>query len=62
MTAGLYVGQLIFAGIFDRHPGLRFCFAETRIGWGRKRAALFSWQRSASIYLDEMMRLKRGGV
>jgi predicted TIM-barrel fold metal-dependent hydrolase len=33
MTAALYVAQLIFSGVFDRHPGLRFCFAETRIGW-----------------------------
>jgi len=33
MTAGLYVAQLIFSGVFDRHPELRFCFAETRIGW-----------------------------
>ena len=29
---------------------------------GRKRAALFSWTRSARLYLDEMMRSKRGGV
>ena len=27
---------------------------------GRKRAALFSWQRSARLYLDEMMRLRAG--
>lgn len=33
MTVAVYIGQLIFAGVFDRHPGLRFCFAETRIGW-----------------------------
>lgn len=33
MTAALYIGQLIFAGVFDRHSGLRFMFAETRIGW-----------------------------
>jgi predicted TIM-barrel fold metal-dependent hydrolase len=33
MTAALYVAQLIFSGVFERHPGLRFCFAETRIGW-----------------------------
>jgi len=33
MTAGLYIGQLIFSGVFDRHPSLHFCFAETRIGW-----------------------------
>lgn len=33
MTAAVYVGQLIFAGVFERHPELRFSFAETRIGW-----------------------------
>ena len=33
MTVAVHIGQLIFAGVFDRHPGLRFCFAETRIGW-----------------------------
>jgi predicted TIM-barrel fold metal-dependent hydrolase len=33
MTVALYIGQLIFAGVFDRHPNLRFMFAETRIGW-----------------------------
>src|SRR5438128_1159586 len=33
MTVALHVAQLIFAGVFDRHPNLRFCFAETRIGW-----------------------------
>lgn len=33
MTAALYIAQLIFSGVFDRHPELRFCFAETRIGW-----------------------------
>jgi glycosyltransferase involved in cell wall biosynthesis len=27
---------------------------------GRKRAALFSWRRSARLYLDEMMRLRGG--
>jgi len=40
------------------NPSLRTALAEK----GRKRAALFSWQRSARIYLDEMMRLRRGGV
>ena len=29
---------------------------------GRKRAALFSWKRSALLYLDEMKRLKRGNA
>jgi predicted TIM-barrel fold metal-dependent hydrolase len=33
MTVAVYAAQLIFAGTFDRHPNLRFCFAETRIGW-----------------------------
>jgi hypothetical protein len=26
---------------------------------GRKRATLFSWNRSAQVYLDEMLRLPR---
>jgi len=33
MTVAKYIGELIFSGVFDRHPDLRFCFAETRIGW-----------------------------
>ncbi|HEY3116714.1 MAG TPA: amidohydrolase family protein [Chloroflexota bacterium] len=33
MTVAVHIGYLIFAGVFDRHPDLRFCFAETRIGW-----------------------------
>jgi len=33
MTVAVHIAQLIFSGVFDRHPGLRFCFAETRIGW-----------------------------
>ena len=33
MSVAPYIGQLIFSGVFDRHPGLRFCFGETRIGW-----------------------------
>jgi len=33
MTAGLPIAQLIFSGVFERHPSLRFCFAETRVGW-----------------------------
>jgi glycosyltransferase involved in cell wall biosynthesis len=39
-------------------PGLRAAMAAK----GRKRAALFSWTRSARVYLDEMMCLKRGEV
>ena len=27
------LGQLIFSGVFERHPKLRFCFGETRVGW-----------------------------
>jgi uncharacterized protein len=33
MTVSNSIGQLIFAGVFERYPSLRFCFAETRIGW-----------------------------
>jgi predicted TIM-barrel fold metal-dependent hydrolase len=33
LQAGLPLGQLIFSGVFERHPSLKFCFAETRIGW-----------------------------
>jgi predicted TIM-barrel fold metal-dependent hydrolase len=33
MTVALPIAQLIFAGVFDRHPRLHFCFGETRIGW-----------------------------
>ena len=33
MTVSHAIGQLIFAGVFERYPNLRFCFAETRIGW-----------------------------
>ncbi|HZT08388.1 MAG TPA: amidohydrolase family protein [Chloroflexota bacterium] len=33
MTVALPIAQLIFSGVFERHPTLRFCFAETRIGW-----------------------------
>jgi len=40
------------------NAGLRAAMAAK----GRKRAALFSWRRSARLYLDEMMRLERGGV
>jgi glycosyltransferase involved in cell wall biosynthesis len=42
----------------SRNEGLRASMAAK----GRKRAALFSWKRSARLYLDEMMRLKRGAV
>ena len=27
------VAQLVFSGAFERHPNLRFCFAECRVGW-----------------------------
>jgi glycosyltransferase involved in cell wall biosynthesis len=40
------------------NAGLRAAMAEK----GRKRAALFSWTRSARLYLDEMLRLKRDDV
>jgi uncharacterized protein len=33
MTVALPIAQLIFSGVFERHPTLKFCFAETRIGW-----------------------------
>lgn len=33
MTVSNAIGQLIFAGVFERYPSLQFCFAETRIGW-----------------------------
>jgi predicted TIM-barrel fold metal-dependent hydrolase len=33
LQAGLPLGQLIFSGVFERHPALKFCFAETRVGW-----------------------------
>src|SRR5262249_16741986 len=33
LQAGLPLGQLIFSGVFERHPSLKFCFAETRVGW-----------------------------
>jgi len=33
MTVAHGIAQLIFAGVFERYPTLRFCFAETRIGW-----------------------------
>jgi predicted TIM-barrel fold metal-dependent hydrolase len=33
LQAGLPLGQLIFSGVFERHPNLRFCFGETRVGW-----------------------------
>ena len=32
-TVSNAIGQLIFAGVFERYPSLQFCFAETRIGW-----------------------------
>jgi glycosyltransferase involved in cell wall biosynthesis len=35
------------------NPGLRGTMAEQ----GRKRAALFSWRRSAQLYLDEILRI-----
>jgi predicted TIM-barrel fold metal-dependent hydrolase len=33
MTVALPIALLIFSGVFERHPNLHFCFAETRIGW-----------------------------
>jgi len=33
MTVALPIANLIFSGVFERHPTLKFCFAETRIGW-----------------------------
>jgi predicted TIM-barrel fold metal-dependent hydrolase len=27
------IAQLVLAGVFERHPGLRIFFAETRLGW-----------------------------
>ena len=33
MTVALPIAHLIFSGVFERHPALRFCFAETRVGW-----------------------------
>jgi len=33
MSVALYIAQMIFSGVFDRHPELHFTFAETRIGW-----------------------------
>jgi len=32
-SIGPHLAQLIFSGVFDRHPRLRYCFAETRLGW-----------------------------
>jgi glycosyltransferase involved in cell wall biosynthesis len=42
----------------SRNEGLR----ESMAARGRKRAALFSWKRSARLYLDEMMRLTQCAV
>jgi glycosyltransferase involved in cell wall biosynthesis len=39
----------------SKNPDLRATMAAR----GRKRAALFSWKRSAQLYLDEMLRLQR---
>ena len=32
-TIGPYLAQLIFSGVFERHPDLRYSFGECRIGW-----------------------------
>jgi glycosyltransferase involved in cell wall biosynthesis len=34
----------------------------TMAAQGRKRAALFSWKRSAQLYIDEIRRLRDGSV
>jgi predicted TIM-barrel fold metal-dependent hydrolase len=33
MTISPYLPKLIFSGVFERHPKLRYSFAECRIGW-----------------------------
>lgn len=32
-VGALPVAQIVLSGIFERHPKLRLCFGETRIGW-----------------------------
>jgi uncharacterized protein len=40
VPAGTHIAQLVFSGMFDRHPNLQVSFAECRIGW---LPFLFSW-------------------
>jgi predicted TIM-barrel fold metal-dependent hydrolase len=33
LECSLSLSQLVLSGVFDRHPGLKLFFAETRLGW-----------------------------
>ena len=59
MESALPIGQLIFAGVFDRFPALKVFFAETRTGWlpfWIERAD-YHWQKH-SPWAERLLRFK----
>ena len=46
-----YVGVLLFSGVLDRHPGLRFVIAESGIPWTTLRAGRWvqSWLHAGNV-------------
>jgi predicted TIM-barrel fold metal-dependent hydrolase len=49
IPAGKHIAQIVFSGVFDRHPNLKIHVAECRIGW---LPFLFSWMDRS--YSDRM--------